>query len=113
MQRQVGKYWPKTAEHQVSRVRRPALAPECSVWLSVEQIRKMQRMRRTAVIAAMHAGELPFERRGRIRYARLSDIIAWEETKLHSRRFLAGIPSARTLLIWLAETDGDSTPSRA
>lgn len=53
-----------------------------SHWLSVEQIRKMQRMRRETVIAAMEAGELPFERRGRIRYARLSDVIAWEERRL-------------------------------
>lgn len=51
-------------------------------WLSVEQIRKMQRMRRETVIAAMEAGELPYERRGRIRYARLSDVIAWEERRL-------------------------------
>ena len=35
-------------------------------WLSVEQIRKQQRCRRSAVIAAMEAGELPYERRGRI-----------------------------------------------
>ena len=51
-------------------------------WLSVEQIRKMQRMRRTTVIAAMEAGVLPFERRGRIRYARLSDVLVWEESRL-------------------------------
>lgn len=51
-------------------------------WLSVEQIRKMQRMRRQAVIRAMEAGDLPHERRGRIRYARLSDVIAWEERRL-------------------------------
>lgn len=53
-----------------------------SYWLSVEQIRKMQRMRRTSVIAALEAGELPFERRGRIRYARLSDVLLWEERRL-------------------------------
>lgn len=53
-----------------------------SHWLTVEQIRRMQRMRRTAVIQAMDAGELPFERRGRIRYARLADVQAWEERRL-------------------------------
>ena len=51
-------------------------------WLSLEQIRKMQRMRRQAVLQAMEAGELPYERRGRIRYARLSDVLAWEEQRL-------------------------------
>lgn len=51
-------------------------------WLSVEQIRKMQRMRRQTVIAAMDSGELPFERRGRIRYARLSDVQLWEEKRI-------------------------------
>ena len=34
-------------------------------WLSVEQIRKMERMRRETVLAAMRSGELPFEQRGR------------------------------------------------
>lgn len=53
-----------------------------SHWLTVEQIRKMQRMRRTSVIEAMDAGRLPFERRGRIRYARLSDVLVWEERRL-------------------------------
>lgn len=53
-----------------------------SYWLSLEQIRKMQRMRRQTVIAAMESGELPFERRGRIRYARLSDVLLWEERRL-------------------------------
>ena len=53
-----------------------------SHWLSVEQIRKLQRMRREAVIQAMEVGELLFERRGRIRYARLSDVLAWEERRL-------------------------------
>ena len=57
--------------------------PEAPVWLSVEQIRKRERMRRERVIEAMEAGELPFERRGRIRYARLSDVIAWEERRLN------------------------------
>jgi len=51
-------------------------------WLSVEEIRKMQRMRRSTVIEAMQSGELPFEQRGRIRYARLSDILAWEERRI-------------------------------
>ena len=30
----------------------------------------------------MLRGELPFEQRGRIRYARLSDVIRWEERRL-------------------------------
>ena len=51
-------------------------------WLTVEDIRKQQRMRREAVVAAMLAGELPFEQRGRIRYARLTDVEAWEESRL-------------------------------
>lgn len=51
-------------------------------WLSVDQIRKMQRMRRETVLEAMLSGELPFEQRGRIRYARLSDVLAWEERRL-------------------------------
>ncbi len=51
-------------------------------WLTVEQIRKMQRMRREQVIEAMESGILPFEQRGRIRYARLSDVLAWEERRL-------------------------------
>ena len=51
-------------------------------WLTVEDIRKQQRMRRDAVVAAMLSGELPFEQRGRIRYARVTDVIAWEESRL-------------------------------
>lgn len=51
-------------------------------WLTVNQIRKMQRMRRETVIAAMESGELPYERRGRIRYARLADVQLWEERRL-------------------------------
>jgi hypothetical protein len=51
-------------------------------WLTVDQIRKMQRMRRERVLEAMLTGELPYEKRGRIRYARLSDVIAWEERRL-------------------------------
>ena len=51
-------------------------------WLTVEEIRKQQRMRRDAVVAAMLAGELPYEQRGRIRYARITDIQAWEESRI-------------------------------
>ena len=51
-------------------------------WLTVEDIRKQQRMRRETVIAAMLAGELPFEQRGRIRYARITDVLAWEESRV-------------------------------
>ncbi len=51
-------------------------------WLSVEQIRKQQRMRRETVIAAMLAGALPYEQRGRIRYARVSDVEAWENSRV-------------------------------
>jgi len=57
----------------------PADAPR---WLSLEQIRKMQRCRRETVKLAMDSGELPFEQRGRIRYARLTDVIRWEERRL-------------------------------
>ncbi|MBK9117983.1 MAG: hypothetical protein IPM18_00020 [Phycisphaerales bacterium] len=51
-------------------------------WLSVDQIRKQQRMRRQTVVDAMLRGELPFEQRGRIRYARARDVAAWEESRL-------------------------------
>jgi len=51
-------------------------------WLSVEQIRKQQRMRRQTVIDAMLRGDLPFEQRGRIRCARVSDVEAWEQSRL-------------------------------
>jgi len=34
------------------------------------------------VLDAMLTGELPFEQRGRIRYARLSDVVAWEQRRL-------------------------------
>lgn len=57
-------------------------SPDLPRWLSVDQIRKLQRCRRETVVEAMHNGELPFEQRGRIRYARLSDVIAWEERRL-------------------------------
>lgn len=60
----------------------PISSPELPRWLSVDQIRKLQRCRRETVVEAMHNGELPFEQRGRIRYARLSDVIAWEERRL-------------------------------
>lgn len=53
-----------------------------SRWLTVNEIRKMQRMRRETVLEAMESGELPFEQRGRIRYARLSDVLLWEERRL-------------------------------
>ena len=55
-------------------------------WLSVEQIRKQQRMRRETVIDAMLSGELPFEQRGRIRYARVTDVEAWEERRLQQKQ---------------------------
>ena len=57
-------------------------SPALPRWLSVDQIRRLQRMRRETVIEAMLSGELPFEQRGRIRYARLTDVIAWEERRL-------------------------------
>ena len=47
-------------------------------WLTVEDIRKQQRMRRETVITAMLTGELPYEQRGRIRYARFTDVISAE-----------------------------------
>jgi hypothetical protein len=56
--------------------------PQLPRWLTVEQIRKMQRCRRETVVDAMLSGDLPFEQRGRIRYARLTDVIAWEERRL-------------------------------
>lgn len=51
-------------------------------WLSVEQIRKQQRMRRQTVVEAMLCGQLPYEQRGRIRYARVQDVEAWEQSRL-------------------------------
>ena len=51
-------------------------------WLSANEIRKQQRMRWENVLAAMLSGELPYEQRGRIRYARVSDVRAWEERRL-------------------------------
>lgn len=58
--------------------------PAAPIWLSVEQIRKRERCRRQKVIDAMKSGLLPFEQRGRIRYARLSDVVAWEESRLQA-----------------------------
>ncbi|MDZ4657174.1 MAG: hypothetical protein SH868_06295 [Bythopirellula sp.] len=55
-------------------------------WLTVDAIRKQQRMRRETVLAAMLSGELPYEQRGRIRYARVSDVEAWEERRLSNRQ---------------------------
>ena len=63
-------------------------------WLTVEDIRKQQRMRREVVVSAMLSGELPYEQRGRIRYARLSDVEAWEQSRLQSR-----VPASRTILV--------------
>ena len=51
-------------------------------WLSLEQIRKMQRCRRQTVLDAMDSGQLPYEQRGRVRYARVCDIERWEESRL-------------------------------
>ena len=71
-------------------------------WLSVEQIRKMQRMRRETVQAAMLSGELPYEQRGRIRYARLSDVLVWEEKRLSGNT----TPSRRAIAPELADLAG-------
>ena len=68
-------------------------------WLTVEQIRKMQRMRRETVVDAMRSGELPFEQRGRIRYARLSDVLVWEEKRLDGH----SVPSRRAIAPELAD----------
>lgn len=54
-------------------------------WLTVEEIRKQQRMRRQAVVEAMIAGVLPYEQRGRIRYARACDVEAWEKSRLKDK----------------------------
>ncbi len=51
-------------------------------WMTVEQIRIQQRMRRQTVVQAMLSGALPYEQRGRIRYARVSDVEAWEQARL-------------------------------
>jgi len=62
----------------------PSVESALPRWLSVEQVRKMQRMRRETVLHAMRSGELPFERRGRICYIRLTDVVVWEERRLKS-----------------------------
>lgn len=51
-------------------------------WLTTEQIRKQQGCRRKKVLDAMDAGLLPFEPRGRVRYARMVDVEKWEESRL-------------------------------
>jgi len=71
---------------QEAQARRNSEAPR---WLSVEQIRKQQRCRRALVIAAMESGELPYEQRGRIRYARVCDVEAWEQARLTKPRSAA------------------------
>ncbi len=60
-------------------VPQPNPQPQASVWLTAEQIRKQQRMRRERVIEAMESADLPYASRGRIRYARLTDLLACEE----------------------------------
>lgn len=70
-------------------------------WLSVEQIRKQQRMRRETVVAAMLSGELPYEQRGRIRYARMSDVKAWEERRLVNPRPTSPVEIHPSLLEFL------------
>lgn len=55
-------------------------------WLTVEDIRKQQRIRREAVIAAMLCGDLPYEQRGKIRYARCCDVEQWELKRLTKPR---------------------------
>lgn len=57
--------------------------PKFHRWMTVDQIRKQQRMRRERVLAAMFSGELPYEQRGRIRYARVCDVEAWELRRLN------------------------------
>lgn len=51
-------------------------------WLSTDQIRKRLRVRSSAVVAAMQAGDLRYEQRGKRRYARLCDVKAWEQSRL-------------------------------
>lgn len=53
-----------------------------SHWLTVEEIRKEQRMRRETVIDAMLAGDLLYEQRGRIRYSRRCDVVRWELSRM-------------------------------
>jgi len=70
-------------------------------WLSVEQIRKQQHMRRETVVAAMLSGELPYEQRGRIRYVRLSDVEAWEERRFVNPRHTSSVEIHPSLLKFL------------
>ena len=67
-------------------------------WMTVEQIRKQQRMRRERVVEAMLCGELAFEQRGRIRYARACDVEAWEQRRLTGVVGWSMRPSAPELL---------------
>jgi hypothetical protein len=60
------------------------MSDRSTTWLTTEQIRKRERMRRTAVIAAMDAGDLPYEQRGRVRYARDVDVDKWEQSRLRN-----------------------------
>lgn len=55
-------------------------------WLTVDQIRRLQRMRREEVLRAMDSGELRFEQRGRIRYSLFSDVLSWEQSRLSTKR---------------------------
>lgn len=89
--------------HEQSPIQRHAPPEgEFSRWLSVEEIRKMQRMRRATVIDAMNRGELPYEQRGRIRYARLSDVLLWEEKRL-AGTYLPGVREIDPELLKFAE----------
>ena len=72
-----------------------------SRWFSVDQIRKMQRMRRERVVEAMLSGELPYEQRGRIRYARDCDVEAWEQKRLSRAPGPERLPIHRDLLKYL------------
>jgi len=51
-------------------------------WLTTNQIRQRSRCRRKVVVDAMERGDLLFEQRGRARYARLFDVLAWEEKRV-------------------------------
>ncbi|MFG0245383.1 MAG: hypothetical protein ACF8MF_04940 [Phycisphaerales bacterium JB052] len=50
----------------------------------MHQVRQLSRCRRQTVIDAMESGELPFEQRGRNRYIRRFDFLAWEEFRLRA-----------------------------
>lgn len=73
---------PSNANHQSTPNLADATLPR---WLTVDQVRKLERCRRERVLEAIHLGELACEKRGRVRYIRLSDVIAWEERRLKSR----------------------------